>query len=270
MTTTFARILTILVVTGMAAVHSPQSLAQNTVDWGVWRVVPPSSTTMTLNIDGDQRFGINRAGQSEGVFLGSRKAYREQVKFARSGITGSIVVFEIETTWTDDTTASSRLSYFPETRDLPFDRTSNGSFSLQNIEYRWVRGKLQSKEGIQDCNVFTSGIARSSLVLFGYYCSSDSSTLTESRLQDFVAAIGYKQLKVARPVTFTASAPAPTPTSPSATTTAPIGQPPQPPGAPAASSNVEDRLAQIKRLLDRGLMTPAEYEQKRKEIISGI
>lgn len=39
---------------------------------------------------------------------------------------------------------------------------------------------------------------------------------------------------------------------------------------PAQASNTEDRLAQIKTLLDRGLMTPAEYEQKRKEIVSGI
>jgi hypothetical protein len=29
-------------------------------------------------------------------------------------------------------------------------------------------------------------------------------------------------------------------------------------------------LAQIKSLLDRGLTTPAEYEQKRKEIVSSI
>lgn len=36
------------------------------------------------------------------------------------------------------------------------------------------------------------------------------------------------------------------------------------------ASTVEERLAQIKSLLDRGLMTTGEYEQKRKEIVSGI
>jgi hypothetical protein len=48
--------------------------------------------------------------------------------------------------------------------------------------------------------------------------------------------------------------------------------PPAPMAAPAAPamSDAEQRLVNIKRLYDKGLLTKAEYEKKRQEIIKGL
>jgi ribulose bisphosphate carboxylase small subunit len=42
------------------------------------------------------------------------------------------------------------------------------------------------------------------------------------------------------------------------------------PVAPGSQATVEDRLQQIKALLDKGSITQVEYNQKRVAILSGI
>jgi hypothetical protein len=42
------------------------------------------------------------------------------------------------------------------------------------------------------------------------------------------------------------------------------------PAAPATPPDAEQRLLTIKRLYDKGLLTKAEYEKKRAEIIKGL
>ena len=64
----------------------------------------------------------------------------------------------------------------------------------------------------------------------------------------------------------------PAPVAPAAPVVAPV--PPAPlvaaPAAPAAPQDAEQRLLTIKRLYDKGLLTKAEYEKKRAEIIKGL
>lgn len=53
-------------------------------------------------------------------------------------------------------------------------------------------------------------------------------------------------------------------------TRADAGAPAKAPAAPAAAPSIEQRLITLKDLFDRQLITPAEYEAKRKEILSGL
>ncbi len=65
-------------------------------------------------------------------------------------------------------------------------------------------------------------------------------------------------------------APPPAPLAPVAAPAAPAVAPvPAAPPAPAMS-DAEQRLVNIKRLYDKGLLTKAEYEKKRQEIIKGL
>jgi hypothetical protein len=64
------------------------------------------------------------------------------------------------------------------------------------------------------------------------------------------------------------------PIAPAAPVVAPVAPvPPAPraaPAAPATPPDAEQRLLTIKRLYDKGLLTKAEYEKKRAEIIKGL
>jgi hypothetical protein len=72
------------------------------------------------------------------------------------------------------------------------------------------------------------------------------------------------------PVAVPPAPPAPpvaAPVPPAAAAVAPV--PPAPPAAPAAG-DAEQRLLQLKRLYDKGLITKSEYEKKRAEIIKSL
>ena len=74
------------------------------------------------------------------------------------------------------------------------------------------------------------------------------------------------------PVAPVAPPPAPV-AAPAAPAAVPVPvAPPAPMAAPAAPamSDAEQRLVNIKRLYDKGLLTKAEYEKKRQEIINGL
>ncbi len=58
------------------------------------------------------------------------------------------------------------------------------------------------------------------------------------------------------------------PAAPAAPVVVPV--PPAPPTPMAAPTDAEQRLIQIKRLYDKGLLTKSEYEKKRAEIIKGL
>ena len=58
------------------------------------------------------------------------------------------------------------------------------------------------------------------------------------------------------------------PAAPAAPVVVPV--PPAPPAPMAAPTDAEQRLIQIKRLYDKGLLTKSEYEKKRAEIIKGL
>jgi hypothetical protein len=46
--------------------------------------------------------------------------------------------------------------------------------------------------------------------------------------------------------------------------------PPTPDASPSALTPAADRLTELKRLSDAGLITPAEYEAKKAEILAGL
>src|SRR5262249_15159882 len=62
----------------------------------------------------------------------------------------------------------------------------------------------------------------------------------------------------------------PTPPAKAATTKTTATPSTAPKNAPAASGSVADRLQALKDLLDRKLITPAEYEAKRKAILDAL
>jgi len=75
------------------------------------------------------------------------------------------------------------------------------------------------------------------------------------------------------PAAFAPAAPMAPVAAPAAPAVVPVPvAPPAPMAAPAAPamSDAEQRLVNIKRLYDKGLLTKAEYEKKRQEIINGL
>ena len=46
--------------------------------------------------------------------------------------------------------------------------------------------------------------------------------------------------------------------------------PPQPPAIPASSDSIEDRLGKLKGLLDKGLISQADYDSTKAELLKKL
>ncbi len=98
----------------------------------------------------------------------------------------------------------------------------------------------------------------------GYYCEPTGGRVGQQDAERFIKAIGIRKLRDPIEAEFAppGSKPADAGRAPSAST----GAAPR----PAPGSSAEERLAALKSLLDRGLITPADYEKKKQEILSGL
>jgi hypothetical protein len=96
----------------------------------------------------------------------------------------------------------------------------------------------------------------------GYYCEPTGRRVTQADAERFIKAIGIRNLRdpIAPEFVPPGSEPADAAAAPAAPTT----------GTAAPGSSAEARLATLKSLLDRGLITAADYEKKKQEILSGL
>lgn len=93
----------------------------------------------------------------------------------------------------------------------------------------------------------------------GYYCEPTGGRVAQDDAERFIKAIGIRNLRdpIAPEFVPPGSKPADAATAPTT-------------GAVAPGSSAEARLATLKSLLDRGLITKADYEKKKQEILSGL